>query len=194
MGFITFPPAANRLSRDAFPPYRALLPDRSVDEKSVSRFPPWDRHHLASCCHAASCTPVPLPSRRYLRSPAPIVADRHHLPRARPQGLAPRSEPCPVIALPLQLGRCSPGLVPSSPRATRCRHRASHRHAGEGVEEEFVRQRPLRKKRLSVRTAGACLLQSLGSKLPLVLRIGNPITSLQNKQNDVTNSGFSLTR
>lgn len=39
MGFTTFPPAANRFSRDALLPSRALLLDRSDDVKLVSHPP-----------------------------------------------------------------------------------------------------------------------------------------------------------
>ena len=100
------------------------------------------RHRLAACCHAASRSPVPLPSRRCSRSPDPTVADRLHLPQARPQGLAPRSKPCPAEALPLHQDRCSPGLVPPPPHAARCFHLASHRQAGEGVvKDSYVKDR-----------------------------------------------------
>ena len=64
MGFTTFPPAANRFSRDALLPSRALLLDRSDDVKLVSHLPTvgsvtaWPRVATLPPVHRFPCLPA----------------------------------------------------------------------------------------------------------------------------------------
>jgi hypothetical protein len=75
MGFTAFQPAANRCSRDAVPPSRALLLDRSDDVKVVSHLP------IVGSVTARPRVTTPPPVHRF---PCPLAVIRAHRRESSP--------------------------------------------------------------------------------------------------------------
>jgi len=114
LGFVAFPPAANRLPRGAFPPFRALLPDGSGDppHRSVSnrgRSSPGPRRCRRLPVHRSPCPLVVVSSSRLRVVPVATagpcsttgaVANRHVAAPTHPLLSWACPSPMPTCAAP----------------------------------------------------------------------------------------------
>jgi len=109
MGFAAFRTLAKSSSRDAVPPFRALLPQHRADTGRIRS------RRAAVRPRRRVTTPTPLHPR-----PCPLAVlpwDRAcaTLRRPRPRGFPLCREPCRHLALPLGADLCSPGLASPPP-------------------------------------------------------------------------------